>query len=451
MEISQKQQVVEQLRLAKSVLIVMHENPDGDSIGSALALAQILKKQNKKVTVACADKPSNVFTFAPYVDEIKNSLGETNEFVISIPKEGIEIDKLGYKTTDSKLQIVLMLKKGKIDADRIEFPMKESSYDLIVALDTPNLERLGSLSQPADIFFTLPVVNIDHHPSNEYFGQINWIDFTATSTCEMMVSLIEAIAKGEQMLNSEIATLLLLGIIYDTSSFQNINTTPKSLTIAAQLVAAGGKQQEIVKNLYKTKSIETLKLWGTILSNVREDKLHRFIWSKASKTNFEEAGADESAVSGVIDELLKKVSDLDFAMVLSERQDVVHGSLRSIAKAVDVSRIAELFGGGGHEAAAAFRVEGNLVSKQDEILTRIRQFQSKVGEVTQKAEATAEVVREPKVEESAEPAQDESEPVKKDPQTKPEVVTPQEEMISLDGEQASDDFSKDDEEPKTKW
>lgn len=430
MEISQKQQVVEQLKLAKSVLIVMHENPDGDSIGSALALAQILKKQDKKVTVACADKPNRIFSFVPFVDEIKNEIGQTNEFVINIPKEGVEVEKLGYKTVDNKLQIVLMLKKGKIDADKIEYPKKELAYDLIVSLDTPNLERLGKLSQPADLFFSSPVVNIDHHPSNEYFGQINWIDFTATSTCEMLVSLAEAIGKGEQILTSDIATLLLLGIIYDTSSFQNINTTPKSLTIAAQLVAAGGKQQEIVKNLYKTKSVETLKLWGAILSNVKEDKLHRFIWSEVSKTNFEEAGADESAVSGVIDELLKKVVDLDFALILSERQGVVHGSLRSITKGIDVSKIAELFGGGGHEAAAAFRLEGNLASKKDEILSRIRQFQSKIGGQVEKIENVSE-----------------QKPEKKEEKVVREV--PKKELENL--EEDSDDFSVADEEPKTKW
>jgi len=301
------------------------------------------------------------------------------------------------------------------------------------------------------LFFDNPIVNIDHHPSNEYFGQVNWVDFTATSTAEMMVSLIEALSQGEQILDPDIATLLLTGIIYDTSSFQNINTTPKSLTIAAQLVAAGGRQQEVIKNLYKTKSLATLKLWGTVLTNVKEDKQHRFIWSVVSRTDLDETGADESAISGVIDELLKKVTDLDFALMLSERKGMLHGSLRAISKGIDVSKIAELFGGGGHEAAAAFRIDGDLKSKEDEILNRLRQYQSKSIAVKDS------VVRPPETGEGTQ--------VEKTSKELPsQIESPKEETTTVksrDGEmeenlprtqEKNDDFSAEGEiEPKTKW
>ena len=86
-----------------------------------------------------------------------------------------------------------------------------------------------------------------------------------------------------KLVDENIATALLTGL-YDTSSFQNVNTTPKSLTIAAQLVAAGANQQEIIRNLYKTKSLETLKLWGNILTKIKEDKIHGFLWSSVNSS-----------------------------------------------------------------------------------------------------------------------------------------------------------------------
>jgi len=451
MEPTPKQQVIEQIKQAKTVLIAIHENPDGDALGSGLALSKILEKLGKKVIIVCSDDPNSVFKFLPRISRIKKDIERSNEFSILIPKNDLEIGKLGYKTTDSTLQIVLKLNSGKVDPSQIKFSASGVEFDLIIVLDTPNIERLGKLSQPTDLFFDNPIVNIDHHPSNEYFGQVNWVDFTATSTAEMMVSLIEALSQGEQILDPDIATLLLTGIIYDTSSFQNINTTPKSLTIAAQLVAAGGRQQEVIKNLYKTKSLATLKLWGTVLTNVKEDKQHRFIWSVVSRTDLDETGADESAISGVIDELLKKVTDLDFALMLSERKGMLHGSLRAISKGIDVSKIAELFGGGGHEAAAAFRIDGDLKSKEDEILNRLRQYQSKSIAVKDS------VVRPPETGEGTQ--------VEKTSKELPsQIESPKEETTTVksrDGEmeenlprtqEKNDDFSAEGEiEPKTKW
>ena len=169
----------------------------------------------------------------------------------------------------------------------------------------------------------------------------------------------------------------MTGLIYDTSSFQNINTTPKSLTVAAQLVAFGGRQQEIIKNLYKTKALSTLKLWGIILSQVKEDSSHKFLWSSVSHEDLVKVGADESALSGVVDELLKSATDVDFVLLLSERQNQVHGSLRAIAKGVNVAEIAESFSGGGHEVAAAFRYDGSLKESEAKILDKIRQLRAK--------------------------------------------------------------------------
>lgn len=250
----------------------------------------------------------------------------------------------------------------------------------------------------------------------------------ATSTSEILVSLIEAIQKDKPLLDKQIATALLTGLIYDTSSFQNINTTPKSLTIAAQLVAAGGAQQEIVKNLYKTKTLETLKLWGIILQNVQEDKEGRFIWSSVTKEEIAQTGSDESAIGGILDELLKSATDVDLALLLSEREGQVHGSLRSIAKGVNVSEIAELFGGGGHDVAAAFRTEGSLLDKKDQILKKIRAYQNKetVSEVIEKPEVVPPQESKQEKEIEAEKPEDVKEQL---PAKEAQVEVPKEEKV----------------------
>lgn len=377
-ELSPKQQSAELIRQSADILVVSHKNPDGDSLGSAIALKIALEKMGKKVTVAVPDEPSKIFTFLPFIDKLSTGIGYCRDFVIILDTSLTEVENLGYKKLEGEnaVEIVITPKSGVFRESDISFKKLAPTYDLIIAVDTPNLERLGKLAQPADIFYETPLINIDHHPSNERFGKVNWVELTATSTSEILVSLIEALSKEKPLIDEKIATALLTGLIYDTSSFQNVNTTPKSLTIAAQLVAGGANQQEIVRNLYKTKSLETLKLWGFILSSVQEDASSRFLYSAVTKADIDKVGADENALSGVVDELLKSATDVDFAMLLSEREGYTHGSLRSIARGFNVAQIAEMFNGGGHEVAAAFRLDGDLKENQANVLEKIRQFQS---------------------------------------------------------------------------
>ncbi len=421
-----KQQAVDLIQRAGDILIVSHRNPDGDSLGSMIALKLSLEMLGKKATMACSDKPGQIFSFLPEIDNILTKIDVSKDLVISVDTRNAKLGKLGYKKNEkeNKVDIFITPEGGRFTESDVSSYVKGAKYDLVISLDTPNLERLGALAEPADLFYEVPVVNIDHHPANERFGKVNWVELVATSTAEILVSLIEALSKDKPLLNEKIATALLTGLIYDTSSFQNINTTPKSLTVAAQLVAAGGAQQEIVRNLYKTKSLETLKLWGIILQKVQEDKTGRFIWSAVTKGEINQTGSDESAIGGILDELLKSATDVDFALLLSEREDQVHGSLRSIARGVNVSAIAELFGGGGHEVAAAFRIEGSLADKQNMILTKIENFQNgSPTDNTPKQEAVkpAEVKESAKIEPVKEEVKSNSAEVPLDKEEKEEV------------------------------
>lgn len=387
MDQTPKQQAIELLRAAKRVLVMGHQNPDGDAIGSVLAMTLVLRKLGKEVTPLCADPVPPTFQFLPSTSELTNSIKGSSDFVITLDTSAVAVDKLGYKNypETKTLNIVIKTNQGQLTPEMVSFGGGAPSVDLILVLDTNDVERLGALyTAHTDLFYKTPIINIDHHPGNDYFGKVNWVDLAATSTAEILVSLIEALAagsKGEQpqtLLDPDIATLLLAGITTDTGSFQNTNTTPKSFTVAAQLVAAGARQQEIVQYIYKTKPLSTLKLWGKILSSIQEDRESRFIWSSASAADFKNAGAAESETSGVVDELMKAIPNIDFALLLSEKKDALYGSLRGVNTELSVADVAGLFGGGGHEMASAFRIPGgSLADNESEVLTKIRDFQAK--------------------------------------------------------------------------
>lgn len=380
MELSPKQQIIELINSSQKILICIHTNPDGDALGSALALTLAFKKIGKEVTVAAPTNTPNVFSFLPSIGNVKESLEDIRDFIITVDTAKTKVDRLGYKNNleKNKLNIIITPLTGKFEENDVSFLQGNYKFDLIIVLDSPDLERLEKIyDQNAELFYTTPVINIDHHPGNDHFGKVNWVDLTATSTAEILVSLLESLGREKSLIDPDIATSLLTGIITDTGSFQNSNTTPKSFTVAAQLIAAGARQQEIINNIFKTKSLSTLKLWGKALSRLKEEKDSRFVWSKITAPDFVEANAGEDETSGVIDELLKTVPDIDFALLLSEKKGGVHGSIRGVKKDANVAEIAKLFGGGGHEAAAAFQIlNTSLAQNEAMIIEKIKNYQS---------------------------------------------------------------------------
>ena len=374
MELSPKQQVVERIKQAKNILLLTHKNPDGDALGSLLALYLYLKKIGKKVVAVCNDQSPEILNFLPKVDEITTNFTGTRDFVISLDVSKVKADKIMYKVSDDKLNIVISPKNGMFDKEMVNFPDGNFHFDLIVVLDSHDLERIGSpFEKNPDVFYETPTINIDHHAGNDYFGQVNLVELTATSTAEILVSVLEALSPDKSPFDEDIATSLLTGIIIDTGSFQNQNTTPKSLTIAAQMVAAGADREKIIKRVYKTRPLSTLRLWGRALTNLRDEKAHGFVWTTLYKKDFIGVGAGDTEASGVIDELLKTVSGADFVLLLSERGSSIYGSLRSVRNNFDVSKIAKMLGGGGHPLAAAFEMtNATLEESSGNIIQRIR-------------------------------------------------------------------------------
>ncbi|PIS07361.1 hypothetical protein COT78_03950 [Candidatus Berkelbacteria bacterium CG10_big_fil_rev_8_21_14_0_10_43_13] len=377
MELSPKQQVVEMLKTKQRILLLTHKNPDGDAIGSILALYLSLKKLGKDVVAVCNDPAPSVFEYLPQIKKISQNFSTGRDFVISLDVSQVKADKVMYKVVGDKLNIIVTPATGNFTKEMVTAADGSFNFEAVVVLDSTDLERIGSpYEKNPEIFYEIPVINLDHHAGNDQFGKINLVDMTATSTSEVLVSVLEALTGDPKFIDEDIATALLTGIITDTNSFQNNNTTPKSLTVAAQLVAFGARQQDIIKYIYKTKPLSTLRLWGRALSNLRDERGDHFVWTQIYKKDYLECGAAETESSGVIDELLKTAANVDFALLLTEKNGDVHGSLRSTNKNTDVAVIAKLFGGGGHAMAAAFQIDNSSLEKSSNmIISKIKEYQ----------------------------------------------------------------------------
>lgn len=295
------------LSAASSVLVVSHRKPDADTLGAAIALKIWLESVGKNVVMACIDIPSERFAALPRIDEFVR-----------------------------------------------EFDMKD--FDLMICVDVgasymTNYESL----YPDFLSRKLPIINIDHHASNDNFGDLNIVDTKAASATVILYKIFRYLGVE---ISADMATALLAGIYNDTGSFMHSNTTHEVLKIASDLMQCGAQIAELSRGMFRTNTVSSLRAWGKAMENVQITPNNVAV-SVVSEDDYKAVGASAGDLSGVID-YLNMVPGTEYAVLLNEDgQGHVKGSLRT-RKDVDLSRIAEGYGGGGHPKASGFMVDGKL-------------------------------------------------------------------------------------------
>lgn len=316
-EVSIQQQIFESVNHATRILIPLPNSPGGDTLGAALATYEFLKKLNKEPLLVMEGEIAEKYRFLPNTGVIQGKLEQSRGFVISVRTEKTPLDELSYHLDEAagRVNIYLKPKEGNYEAADVSFKSDKFPYDLILILGLSSLDLLGKLyDENTDLFFETPIVNIDNHSNNEHFGEINLVDITATSTAEILAELFEDYEAG--LITAGIATNLLAGILIETNSFQHIKTTPRAFLKASSLIAFGADQQEIIKHLYKTKSVNLLKLWGRALARLKEVPELDAAYSLIKSEDMAKAGSIE--IREVMEELVVAMSDTKIIVLLAE-------------------------------------------------------------------------------------------------------------------------------------
>jgi nanoRNase/pAp phosphatase (c-di-AMP/oligoRNAs hydrolase) len=311
-------QATELLKKAKNILVCLPRVLSTDAISSGVALHLVLSNLGKNVRVVGSDQEMpESHGFLPKSGEIATNLANLKKFVISVDLRKAPISELSYNTQNDKLNIYLTPKQGFYQHSDISTSTTQPEFDCVITLDCQDLDHMGSLfEQNTEFFYATPIINIDHSPANEHFGQVNIVDLVATSVSEIVVDLIKQVDPG--IVSSDVATALLAGMIAKTKSFQTSTVTPKSLTIASELVAAGARREEIIKNLFQTKSLSVLKLWGRALARLRATEDGKLVWAVLNRADFDRAGATPASLPGVLDELMVNTPDALITAVIFE-------------------------------------------------------------------------------------------------------------------------------------
>jgi phosphoesterase RecJ-like protein len=303
--------IIAALRRCSRVLISVHKNPDGDALGSQLALMLALEKSNKTVVAQNIDPLPEIYHFLPASARIKT--GST----------------------------------------------VEGRYDALVVLDAdPPRTGLFDGNYPADIR-----INIDHHITNPAEWPLTWLDPSASATGEMVYDLIQRL--GVPM-DREIALCLYTAIFTDTGSFRYSNTTPKSMRISADLIEAGADPWLVTENVYESFAYRRIKLLGNVLAGVERSEDGRIAWVVVTEELFRRFGASSEDTDNFIN-FVRSTKGVEVAILFRQTAAAQYKiSLRSKGR-VDLSGLAQSLGGGGHKNAAGSTVDGTL----DEVKRRV--------------------------------------------------------------------------------
>ncbi|MGE5557975.1 MAG: DHH family phosphoesterase [Bacillota bacterium] len=301
------------VKVKKHFLLTVHEHPDGDCLGSMLALGMALKSLGGSILYCCNENLPAVYNFLPGIEQVQKKLPD------------------------------------------------EWQGEVLISLDCSDICRLTIEHQKISDFF---LINIDHHQTNTNFGQLNLVDGNASATGEMIYNLLHPMVK----IDYQMALCLMVAIITDTGFFRFANTTPGCLRIAAELMEAGVELGQLAEQLQERKKITVLLLLGELLSSLKIGASGRIAWMSVTKEHLAKYGTEISETEGFVN-YAKTIDGVLVGILFKEMDDqVIKVSLRS-GPEIDASKIAQYFGGGGHPRAAGCSLKGNLSEAQSNFIT----------------------------------------------------------------------------------
>lgn len=301
----------------ESFLITTHESPDGDAIGSSLALANYLRELDKDVTIHICDPVPEIYSFLPLADSVTRELPDRD-------------------------------------------------YDVCFVLDVGEFRRAGKQINSCQRIASF--INLDHHKTCELFGLVNLVDTNAAATGVLIHRLIKA-AGGNISLAA--ASCIYVALITDTGSFRYSNANPEAFAIAGEMIETGVNAWDISSRLYESQPRARIELLSLALATLTFSDCGRFASLTVTLDMYEQTGTDAELTDGFINypRSVRGVEVAIFFRELSEKSFKI--GFRSKG-AVDVSMLAEGFGGGGHHNAAGCVVDGTIEEVRDKVFSHIK-------------------------------------------------------------------------------
>lgn len=318
MPLSIQNQIKNQIEAAQSILILVKPKASSDAVCASWGLFHFLKSLGKNPLILENNSQSERLKFLTAPEEQEKEIIGARDFVLSFNTKHNKIINFRTEEKEESFNIYITPEKESIDPRDFSFIPAKFKYDLVVVIGCQNLDDLGKIKEKnSDLFFEVPLVNIDNSPANENFGQLNLVDITASSTSETLSEFLKTF--GEKHLSPAAAQCLLTGIISATANFQSERTTPKTFLTASWLIEKGANQQEIVRHLFKTQSFSFMKLWGRVMARLNWDEKLKLAWSLVSLEDFVQSRTNHQDLPLILEKIKDNFSSGNiFAIIYSE-------------------------------------------------------------------------------------------------------------------------------------
>jgi phosphoesterase RecJ-like protein len=329
--------VVDLIKKHRSFLITVHTNPEGDALGSELAFYMMLKKLGKSATIINEDDVPYGYNFLPGQNIIK------------------KFNRRFFSESKS--------------ANSRKKDLRNINFDCFAVLDCSDLARTGEIHRLNSK--DMPIINIDHHISNDRFGDANWVDPNASSTSEMIYALYKSLRVP---FDKDVALLLYVGMLTDTGSFRYTNTNKYTHMAVSELLKYNLDVTGTYKHIYENIPFEDIKLLIRILPNIKRELGGKIIWFQIKQDVLK----NKKLSFDLSEELLsfaRAIKDVEVAVLFKENlglKDEIRVNFRSQGR-VDVNKIANLFGGGGHRTASGATVRGRIDQVRKKVLAKIKE------------------------------------------------------------------------------
>lgn len=309
-------EIIHALRSHGEFLIIGHLRPDGDCLGSCLALFDVLERMRKKVRFYTVGPLQDMFSFLPHYDRIITGELKQHEPVC-------------------------------------------------IFVDSGDPDRAGDDFRPSGL-----VINIDHHLSNSMYGQLNWVDVDATAAGELIYRLLRAM---NEPITREVATCLYTAIMTDTGGFRFSNTDEMTFRVASALVECGADPARIAGYVYESRKPESVRLTGEVYATLKYEFDGQFVWNELRRELFDRIGGEEFEPEGLSSDV-RGIAGVEVAVLFYETPEhFCRIGFRSKGK-VNVSKLAQSLGGGGHHNASGAFIKEPFDQARDRVLNAIREY-----------------------------------------------------------------------------
>lgn len=309
-------EILKEIKVAETIIILTHESPDGDAIGSSLALKLMIEKLDKKVDVVMTEH-SRLYDFLPKIETVK---------------------------TESDIK----------------------NYDLAISVDCANLKRL----MKKEYFEAAKkTIVIDHHGSNEMYGDLNYVNPVSPACCEILAGMADYF---EIDVSKEIGTCIMTGIITDTGGFRHVGINPETFEFTAELIRKGVNVPEIYKRTLRTKTRANFELTKRVMSRMELLEEGRVSFTYTTELDNKETGAEPGDHEGLVD-IGRDIEGVEISIFIrqKEEENAYKISMRS-GNDINVSDICIMFGGGGHPRAAGALIQGTVEQVKEKIMKEVR-------------------------------------------------------------------------------